>query len=571
MNIFIFIFYFYFFLISFVGYSFGFCNIINVRYKSVNKGLICFLGFFIITLFSYISIFFIKHGFFHNFIIHIIGVILFFILVNQKVLDRKFIVNLFKISLLVFLGLLISKTNDDFPYYHLPFTMILVENKIQFGIGNLNTAYNHISSLFFLNSTLYMPYIKHYSFNFINIYFLIFVNLYFYCELLEKKINKINFLFYLNLLFFILINVSFSRIAEYGTDIQGQFLAIILLIELSKIINFENYSKKNDALILLTVLIFYLITLKTLFVVYLIFPFIIIYYSKSKLLLLKNNLIFSYLFFIFLFFTLFLIHNFINSGCLIYGFKFLCFGGTKIFWGIPVDEILQRRIWIETWAKAGAAPNFRIENLEFYLSNFNWVSNWLHMHFFTKISDFILVLFTIIFGTFFTFFSYKKITNKNNNKKIDYKFYIIYLVILALFIIWFVNHPTIRYGGYTIISALFFFPVAKYLIIFFQSNKNVKKKLNILIIVTFLIFNFKNLFRIAYEFKRNDFYKFTNFPFYQSETGTFQKYYTSSGHLLYKADGTVGNYCWALPTPCGYIDENIQSKVFFNYIFYYRN
>jgi hypothetical protein len=132
-----------------------------------------------------------------------------------------------------------------------------------------------------------------------------------------------------------------------------------------------------------------------------------------------------------------------------------------------------------------------------------------------------------------------------------------------------VNHPTIRYGGYVIISALFFFPAAKYLIIFFQNNSNVKKKLNILIIVTFLIFNFKNLIRIVDEFKRNDFYKFTNFPFYQSETGTFQKYYTSSGHLLYKADGTVGNYCWALPAPCGYIGENMQSKFFFNYIFYY--
>ena len=571
MNIFTFVFYFYFFLISFVGYSFGFCNIISIRYKSVNKGLICFLGFFIITLLSYISIFFVKHGFFHNFIIHIFGLILFFIFVNKKILDSSFIINLFKISLLVFLGLLISKTNEDFPYYHLPFTMILVENKIQFGLGNLNTAYNHISSLFFLNSTLYMPYIKHYSFNFINIYFLIFINLYFYYELLEKKINKINFYFYINLLFFILINVAFSRIAEYGTDLQGQFLAIILLIELSKIINVENNVKKNDSLILLIVLIVYLITLKTLFVVYLIFPLIVFYYSKRKLLLFKNNLIFSYLFFTFLFFILFLSHNFINSGCLIYGFKSLCFGGREIFWGIPVDEIIQRRIWIETWAKAGAAPNFRIENLEFYLSNFNWVSNWLHMHFFTKISDFIIVLLTIIFTTFFTFFSYKKITNKNNNKKIDYKFYIIYLVILALLIIWFVNHPTIRYGGYVIISALFFFPAAKYLIIFFQFNKNVKKKLNILIIVTFLIFNFKNLFRIADEYKRNDFYKYTNFPFYQSETGTFQKYYTSSGHLLYKADGTVGNYCWALPTPCGYIDKNIQSKEFFNYIFYYRN
>jgi hypothetical protein len=34
----------------------------------------------------------------------------------------------------------------------------------------------------------------------------------------------------------------------------------------------------------------------------------------------------------------------------------------------------------------------------------------------------------------------------------------------------------------------------------------------------------QSLIRIVDEFKRNDFYKFTNFPFYQSETGTFQKY-----------------------------------------------
>jgi len=467
MSLFIFIFYFYFFLISFVGYSFAFSNVISIGQKSVNNGLICFLGFFVITLFSYITIFFINHGFFHNSILHIVGIILFFVCISNKIINKNLIVNLFKISLLVLLGLFISKTNDDFPYYHLPFTMILVENKIQFGLGNLNTAYNHISSLFFLNSTLYMPFIKHYSFNFINIYFLIFINLYFYFELLEKKINKINFNFYINLLFFILINVAFSRIAEYGTDLQGQFLAIILLIELSKIINVENNIKKNDSLILLIILIFYLITLKILFIVYLIFPLIVFFYSKSKILFLKNNLIFLYLFFILLFISLFFIHNFINSGCLIYGFKFLCFGGSNIFWGIPIEEIIQRRIWIETWSKAGAAPNFRIDNIEFYLSNFHWVGNWVKMHFFNKISDFILVLLTIILITFSTFFSYGKIINKNTNK-IDYKFYIIYLVILFLFVIWFVNHPTIRYGGYVIISALFFLPAAKYFIIFFQ-------------------------------------------------------------------------------------------------------
>jgi hypothetical protein len=570
MNIFIFVFYFYLFLLSFVGYSFAFSALIGVRPKFVNNGLICFLGFFILTLISYLSIFFVKHGFLHNIILHSIGILLFFFFFKKKILNNYFISNIFKTSLLVFLGLFISKTNDDFPYYHLPFTMILVENKIQFGLGNLNTAYNHISSLFFLNSTLYMPYIKYYSFNFINVYFLIFANLYFYYELFKKKICKINFNFYINLLFLVLINVAFSRIAEYGTDLQGQFLAIILLIELSKIINFQNNIKKNDSLILLIILIFYLISLKIIFIVYLTLPLIIFYYSKSKLLLLKNNLLFSYLFFLFLFFLFFLIHNFINSGCLIYGFKFLCFGGSKIFWGIPINEMVERKIWIETWSKAGATPNFRVENLEFYLSNFHWVSNWFKVYFFNKISDFIFVLLTIILVTFFTFFSFKKKKKKNRNNK-DYKFYTIYILILFLLMIWFLNHPSIRYGGYVLISSLFFFPAAKYLIVFFELNKNVKNKLKILIIVSFLIFNFKNLIRIAGEFTRDDFYKFTNFPFYQSETVKFKKYYTSSGHLLYKSDGTVGNYCWALPTPCGYVDQNIQSKKFFNFIFYYQN
>jgi hypothetical protein len=505
----------------------------------------------------------------HNIILHSLGVILFFIFINNKIINNNLIINIFRISLLVFIGLFISKTNDDFPYYHLPFTMILVENKIQFGIGNLNTAYNHISSLFFLNSTLYMPYIKHYAFNFINIYFLIFVNLYFFYEIIKKDINKISFNFYINLLFFVLANVAFARISEYGTDIQGQLLIIILLIEFFKTINFDNNLKKNDSLVLSIILIFYLITLKTLFIVYLIFPLIIFFLSNQKIILLKNNLNFFYLFIIFIFFSLFLIHNFINSGCLIYGFKSLCFGGDQIFWGIPVNEMDKRKIWIETWAKAGAGPNFRVENVGFYLSYFNWVPNWFKTYFFNKISDYLLVLLTIIITLFFTFFSYKK-KNKNIKQK-DYKFYIIYTAIFFLFVIWFFNHPSIRYGGYIIISALFFLPAAKYLPIFCQFNNNMTKKLVILVIIVFFIFNIKNLIRISDEFNRNDFYKFTNFPFYQSESEKFQKIRTLSGHILYAPDGTAGGYCSALPTPCGYIGKNIKSREVFNYIFYYRN
>ncbi len=60
-------------------------------------------------------------------------------------------------------ALLISKTHDDFSYYHLPFTKYLTEQKIIFGMGNLGHGYKLISSLFFLNSTFYLPFLEYFS------------------------------------------------------------------------------------------------------------------------------------------------------------------------------------------------------------------------------------------------------------------------------------------------------------------------------------------------------------------------------------------------------------------------
>ena len=65
----------------------------------------------------------------------------------------------------------ISKTNEDFPYYHLPMSLQLVENKLQFGLGNINIAYNHFSSLFHINSLFYLPVTKEYLFNLTNFSF----------------------------------------------------------------------------------------------------------------------------------------------------------------------------------------------------------------------------------------------------------------------------------------------------------------------------------------------------------------------------------------------------------------
>jgi hypothetical protein len=179
-------------------------------------------------LLSYISIFFFKHGFFHNFIIHIFGLILFFIFVNKKILDSSFIINLFKISLLVFLGLLISKTNEDFPYYHLSYAINLVETNAIIGFGNLNSAYRTSSSLFYFNSLLYLPYIKYYLFHASGIYILTFANIILLERFFFNKVISNNFLILLSALIFSFINLVFNRLAEYGTDRAGQIIVMII-------------------------------------------------------------------------------------------------------------------------------------------------------------------------------------------------------------------------------------------------------------------------------------------------------------------------------------------------------
>ena len=174
IDIIIFIFAFYFCLFSVLGYGSITRILIFKNYKN-NIDFSVYIGFYgllLITLISFITSLFVPHNYFHNIILNIVGLIFFiFIPMNKKFFYLKYIVI---ISFIIFSLLLISKTHDDFSYYHLPFTKYLIENKIIFGLGHLNHGYNLLSSLFFLNSAFYLPLIEIYSFHFSSLFFLIF-------------------------------------------------------------------------------------------------------------------------------------------------------------------------------------------------------------------------------------------------------------------------------------------------------------------------------------------------------------------------------------------------------------
>ena len=55
------------------------------------------------------------------------------------------------------------------------------------------------------------------------------------------------------------------------------------------------------------------------------------------------------------------LHHFISTGCLISPISFTCFGD-NLQWADDREHYHGLSIWLEQWAKAGAGPNFQVEN-----------------------------------------------------------------------------------------------------------------------------------------------------------------------------------------------------------------
>ena len=95
---------------------------------------------------------------------------------------------------------------------------------------------------------------------------------------------------------------------------------------------------------------------------------------------------------------------------------------------------------------------------------------------------------------------------------------------------WFYNHPALRYGGYCIIALLIFIPICLKLDI---SNVNYKyyiKSVIILLILTALVFNIRNINRIVKEI---NFYKYKPLKetFYNLDNNIFRIQKQMEGHI----------------------------------------
>jgi len=97
-----FLLYFYLILIisSILGYGFLLANFLNKNLLKYNLGYIGILGLLALVLISYITIFFIKHDYVHNLIIHFIGLTSFVFFFRKLKLNKDYILLIILIFIL---------------------------------------------------------------------------------------------------------------------------------------------------------------------------------------------------------------------------------------------------------------------------------------------------------------------------------------------------------------------------------------------------------------------------------------------------------------------------------------
>ena len=197
----------------------GYGRIINLNIKK-NFFLDIFLGLAIISLIITFAHFFFKINLLISLFVFSSGILIFFYKNNFRLFDLVKSENIYYIFI-VFLLMPIffsQKYHEDFGYYHLPYALSFIEEKIIFGFANIDKPYVYNSiwlnlySIFFLGEK---------NFNFLTLpSFLLFLSFILFSsnQLLSKKEKTTSDYFLLITLFYFIL--KFTRISEFGVDYQ---------------------------------------------------------------------------------------------------------------------------------------------------------------------------------------------------------------------------------------------------------------------------------------------------------------------------------------------------------------
>ena len=378
----------------------------------------------------------------------------------------------------------------DANLYHLPYTRIINDEKIIFGIANIHFRFGHISILQYLNAIfnnflfgkngILIPAAIIFS-----TFILFFIN-----EIIKNyKDNKIYSFYVFLLLTYALY--GYNRYSEFGNDTIGHLYLFLTSMY------FLKYNHKKDVygyeLSYILILSLFCFMLKTSLILIFILPLYI--FLKNY----KKEYIFNYSIVLLVFAGVsWLTKNFITSGCLIYPIEVTCFEGVNWFSNNINYQIsaklqsLDNEAWTKDWSNY-KGPSITQEE---YVKNFFWLKTWLSVHgiwIFKKIIIFIIAL------TLINLIIKIKINGKAYEKSlISNRIIFLFYFALLCTVIWFLRFPLYRYGSSYIVILL----ISMSTIVAIKSNLKFiddivfKKFLTISLIIFFTFFVLKHIQRI---------------------------------------------------------------------------
>ena len=517
----------------------GYGRIIKLNIQK-NFFLDIFLGFVSITLIITIIHFFSKINLLISFVLFILGIVFFFF--KKKISS----LNLFEfrslyyfIIVLLFIPIFLTqKYHEDFGYYHLPYALSFVEEKIIFGFANIDSSYVYNSiwlnlySIFFFNDK---------NFNFLTLpSFLLFLSfiLFSLYQIVQKDKKLISdYLLLISLFYFIL---KFTRISEFGVDLPAAIFSILTIyyfLKFSEVI-FTNEKKEYFFLTSIFSIFSILIKLSTIPIILLPIFLYLKYFKYLNFDILRIRFLFVYI----LFFTFF-VQQFIYTGCLFFPSNFTCL---NVSWFSEDNINLARHIKLINKGYFSIAKNISPEE---YLENFNWLSFWFKRNFIEIFEHILTMILPILF---FLFFQKNKM---NNNLSLNDKFGLYFFLILG-FLFWINYSPVYRFAIHLFITLIFVLLISNLVL------RKFSNKIFFVFTIIFIFFSFtKNIIRLS---KVEDIFvgiiKIDNQYILNNEN-------SNKIRKIYKPDlkknsvnGWQGRLCWNIPFICSYNRLDVKEK-----------
>tara|TARA_Y100000768_G_C23980185_1_gene685309 strand:- start:180 stop:1829 length:1650 start_codon:yes stop_codon:yes gene_type:complete len=412
-----------------------------------------------------------------NLSIFMIGFLIYILKLKKK--ENLFF--LFVILIIVSIQFIGHEVNEDFGYYHLPYIINFVSDKLILGLSHLSMVQGYNSAWLNTTSLFYLPIVLDKTVHFANvvIFFSLFI---YYLNFLSKKNNFNNFPLsslyaILSISFFIIKN---SRLNSYGVDVPGHIYASLVFFLFLNFYEKKDFDFRKKIFYLISIFSIFCILIKLSYIPLIIFPLICVIFEKK---ILSKKIIII----IFLLGVPWILQQVAYTSCIIFPLDFTCIKFLPWYSKSFINDAAFSLEYINKsyWVYEGPLSQ------EEYVKNFSWVKTWFLRNIIELSENLLTFIIPLILLVLFNFKGIKK-TKQNIKKK---TIIIFALPIMVGFAIWFLKAPVVRYGIFylnTIIFLIFLFIFREK--IFFYLNK----KFFLTILIISLTFNIsKNLNRIS--------------------------------------------------------------------------